>query len=126
MYCKFPYFEGRPHIPIALENSGKRIRFLPLLDSGADFSIFYKSDALRLGLNWSEGRKVHLSNADGSGFLAYEFKLIIDIEGQKLPVKLCFIDCNESPMPLLGRSNIFDQFKILINERENLIEFQSH
>ena len=70
MRYKFPYFEDRPHIPVALEAKGKRARFLPLLDSGADFSIFYKSDAYRLGLDWETGKDIVLNNADNSNFHA--------------------------------------------------------
>lgn len=75
MSYKFPYFEGRPHVPVALEYQGSKARFLPLLDTGADFSIFYKSDAVRIGLDWDKGKEVTLLNADGSEFNAKEFSL---------------------------------------------------
>ena len=126
MFCKFPYFKGRPHIPISIESKSGRKRFLPLLDSGADFSVFYKADAIRLGLNWSEGKEIRLLNADGSDFNAREFKLNLKIEDQALKAKICFIDTQKVGTPLLGRQNIFDEFKILLNERENTITFQSH
>lgn len=126
MFCRFPYFKERPHIPITIKSTLGRKRFLPLLDSGADFCVFYKIDALRLGLEWSKGRPLKLSNADGTDFSAREFVLDIGIEDHELKAKVCFIDSNRIGTPLLGRQNIFDQFKILINEKENFVEFQSH
>lgn len=126
MFCKFPYFEGRPHIPVVIENNSSRKRFLPLLDSGADFSVFYKADAIRLGLNWSEGKAIKLSNADETEFNAKEFNLKLNIEGQHLNARICFIDTLKIGTPLLGRQNIFDQFKILVNEKENYVQLESH
>lgn len=125
MHYKFPYFEDRPHLPIALEYKGQRVRFLPLLDSGADFSVFYKSDALRLGLNWNEGKIVLLNNADGSPFEAREFLLQLSIEDTTFPAIICFIDNTKSHMPLLGRTDIFEKFIICIYEKERYIELTS-
>ena len=74
MRCEFPYFEDRPHVPIILEFAGKRCRFIPLLDSGADYSVFSQSDAMRLGLDWSKGEPITFKNADGSSFEAKMFR----------------------------------------------------
>lgn len=126
MYCKFPYFKGRPHIPLTIESTHERKRFLPVLDSGADFSVFYKSDALRLGLNWEEGESIQLLNADETVFWAKQFLLTVNIEGHQIPTKISFVDSNKTGTPLLGRHNVFKQFKILINEKEEFVEFQSH
>ena len=124
MRCKFPYFEDRPHIPIVLEHENKRARFLPLLDSGADFSVFYRSDAYRLGLNWESGKDVTLNNADNSDFCAKQFDLLMDIEGMQFPVKICFIDNKHSSMPLLGRLGVFDRFVITIVEEKKFVELK--
>ena len=125
MRCKFPYFEDRPHIPIVLEYNGKRARFLPLLDTGADFSIFYKSDAIRIGLIWDAGENTKLCNADGTYFKAKQFKLDLEIEGFKFKANICFVDNKKSSMPLLGRANIFKKFKITILEEEKIVELES-
>ena len=125
MHYKFPYFEDRPHIPVALEFGGKKARFLPLLDSGADFSIFYKSDAVRLGLKWNDGKKVELSNADGSTFKAREFNIKVGIENKNFKAKICFINNKKHSIPLLGRKDIFKHFKITINEKEKCVGLQT-
>lgn len=125
MRCKFPYFEDRPHIPLVLEYEGKRARFLPLLDTGADFSVFYKADALRLGLDWEKGIAMDLDNADGSPFRAKQFTLKIEIEGYAFNGKMCFVDSKKSAMPLLGRRDIFKHFDILIREEKGYVEFKS-
>jgi hypothetical protein len=126
MHCKFPYFEDRPHVPLALEWRGKRARFIPLLDTGADFSVFYKSDAIWLGLDWESGKTVDLDNADGSSFQAKKFHLTLDIEGYKFKANICFVDNHRSSMPLLGRADVFKHFEIIIHEQNKFIEFKSH
>ena len=126
MQCKFPYFEDRPHIPVVVEYNKKRTRFLPLLDSGADFSIFYKSDAYRIGLDWSKGKDIVLNNADNSDFHAKQFKLNMEIEGINFQAKICFIDNKATSMPLLGRLGVFNEFIITINEQEKNVAFESN
>ncbi len=126
MHCKFSYFEDRPHIPIKIEYGDKLTRFLPLLDSGADFSVFHRTDALRIGLNWKKGRKIEFENADGSSFMARQFNLNLDIEGYKFKARVCFVDGRKASMPLLGRQDVFKHFKILIDEKEKQVELKSY
>lgn len=126
MHCKFPYFEDRPHIPITLEYQGKRLKFLPLLDSGADYSVFYKSDAYRLGLDWGQGESLEFNNADGTLFKAKQFLLTMEIEGQSFKAKVCFVENTASSMPLIGRVGVFERFYITLCEKEKYVEIQSY
>lgn len=125
MRFKFPYFEGRPHIPVKFICRGKSTRFLPLLDSGADFSVFYKSDAMRIGLDWKKGKKVNLENADGTSFKARQFNLEMAIEEYTFKARICFLDENKSSIPLLGRKDIFEHFKITIHDLEGYVELKN-
>ena len=126
MHYRFPYFEDRPHLPIVLEYGCNRARFLPLLDTGADFTVLYRSDALRLGLNWDEGKDTTFHNADGSVFIAKEFTLKMEIEGFSFPATICFAENTKSAMPLLGRKGVLENFLVTLNEREQYVEIESH
>ncbi|MEK7528759.1 MAG: hypothetical protein AAB592_03250 [Patescibacteria group bacterium] len=108
-----------------IEYRGRVVRFLPLLDSGADFSVFHKADALRIGLNWSKGEKIDLENADGTSFKARQFNLNLYFENYKLKARICFVDSKKVSMPLLGRRDIFKHFKITINEDGRYVELQT-
>ena len=92
MPFEFPYFEDRPYVPIKIVYKGKPTRFLPLLDSGADFSVFHKTDALRIGLDWVAGENIELENADRSSFRAKQFLVNVEVEGYKLKARICFVD----------------------------------
>lgn len=124
MLYRFPYFEDRPHIPITLIGPEKSIRYLPLLDSGADFTTLSRNDALFLGLKWDLGESVEFSNADGSTFDARLFKLPLIIEGLEMRVRVCFLDRRHSTMPLLGRSDVFRHFEIMIDEASQMVELR--
>ncbi|MBU0981873.1 retropepsin-like domain-containing protein [Patescibacteria group bacterium] len=126
MSYKFPYFEDRPHVPVAIEYKGERVRFIPLLDSGADHSVLSRSDAMRIGLDWTKGKTILLSNADDSNFRAKQFSLNVDIEGHKFRAKFCFADNKIASMPLLGRKDVFKEFKITIDERSKEVTLKSH
>ena len=111
MYCSFPYYENRPHLPVVLHFGNKNLRFLPILDTGADYCVFTIFDALRLGLDWKTGEKTELSNADGSIFEAWKLYLPMSIEGYEMKVKICFVDNSYCQMPLLGRFDVFKHFR---------------
>jgi len=125
MRCTFPYFEDRPHIPIILHYRDQALRFLPLLDTGADFCVFSKFDAMRLGLDWKTGERAELSNADGSTFEAWKVYLPMSIEGYDMKVKVCFVDNPHCPMPLLGRTDVFKNFQITIDEKEKVVKMRT-
>ena len=124
MLYHFPYYEDRPHIPLILEHKGKGVRFLPLLDSGADFSIFPKLDAYRLNLDWDKGEKRSLVNSDGSSFEARQFSLNTDVEGTQFKMRICFLDGKQCPIPVLGRTDFFRHFRITIDEAAKMVELK--
>lgn len=120
---RFPYYKGRPHIPLILEYGSNRERALPLLDSGADFSIFHRSVLDSLGLDWHQGLERRFDNADGSSFIVREFRLSVDVEGVRFPARICFADDSSlSERPLLGRADFFEHFRITVCEREQFAE----
>lgn len=54
MRFKFPYIQSRPQITAKLRKRNGRTRYFNfLLDSGADFSLISKSDAIVLGIDYS-------------------------------------------------------------------------
>ena len=126
MSYHFPYFEDRPHVPITVIGPERRVRYIPLLDSGADYTTLSKKEAILLGLDWNQGEVISLANADGTGFDAKIFRLLLEIEGVTLFVRICFVDSNHCPMPLLGRFDVFRYFKIIIDESAHMVELRSY
>jgi hypothetical protein len=121
MSYRFDYFEDRPHVPIKIHYKGKYFRFLPLLDSGADFSVFNRADAYRIGLDWNKGKSLCLCNADGSEFRVKEFKLKVLVEHHPFTIPICFTESKKNAMPLLGRKSFFEKFEITFLENQERI-----
>ncbi len=121
----FPYYQNRPHVPIVLEYGNRRQRALPLLDSGADYSLFHKQFALDLGLTWSEGEQRSFDTAYTTNLAVREFQLSLDLEGSRFPAPVCFAEIPDLfHRPLLGRAGIFDKFRITFSEQEQLVEIE--
>lgn len=124
---RFPYYKGRPHIPLILEYGNRERRILPLLDSGADFSIFHRQTLEALGLEWLQGKKRMLDNADGSVFEAREFRLSVNSDGLRFPARICFADePTLLALPLLGRMDIFDKFMITVCEHDQYVDMRPY
>lgn len=124
---RFPYYKGRPHVPVIIEYGNYRERALPLLDSGADFSIFHRGVLENLGLDWNQGTPKNFDNADGSSFGVREFRLSLEIEQIRFPARVCFSeDPSLSERPLLGRADVFGQFQITICEQDEYIELNPY
>ena len=122
----FPYYKGRAHIPLVLEYGDKRERFLPLLDSGADFALFHKQDALNLGLDWDAGTDRDFDSAYTTGLPVKEFVLSLDIEGTRFPARVCFAEIADLfHRPLLGRADVFNKFRITFSELEQLVKLEA-
>ena len=121
MSFSFPYFRGRPHVPITFEVGEIRKKFIPLLDSGADYSVFYRSDAIALGLDWKKGQPTSFQSANGSIFHARKFKLKLEIESVPFLADICFVENTKNQTRLLGRHGIFSTFDVLFQERKRRI-----
>lgn len=74
------------------------MRLLPLLDSGADFCVFSKRDAIRIGLDWEQGQNICLEDAGGESFIAKQFLLDLEIEKFEFRARVCFIDNDAIPL----------------------------
>ena len=69
------------NITLQKENSENKneFSFLILIDSGAEFSLFTKSDAELLGLKLQQGEKINIGGVTGDRFLAFIHPVIIKI-----------------------------------------------
>ena len=77
----FPDHKGalRPVIPIAVKNEGKKIDYLALIDSGADFCIFHSEIGEYLGIDIKSGKKLEFFGVTGDKKIAYFHNIISSI-----------------------------------------------
>ena len=123
---KFSYreFEGKylPLVPIKVK--GKEwIEFQAFVDSGAGYSIFRASAAEILGVKLETGNKEFVKIGDGSFIEVFTFKLNVSIAGIELDAKIGFSHGLGIGFHIIGRQDVFHNFKVCFDETNKNIEF---
>ena len=114
----------RPTARIFLQSTKNEwYAFRVYIDSGADMSLFTKTDAKLLGLNLYKGEYRPIIGVGKTLIPAYTHRIKMKIEETTLNVHTSFADSDEVPR-LLGRTDIFKHFKITFNEQnlETILE----
>lgn len=122
---KFNYveFEGKylPVIPIKVK--GKEwVEFKAFVDSGAGYSVFKASAAEILGFDIEKGNKEFVKIGDGSFIEVFTFRLPVSIADKEFEAKIGFSHSLGIGFHIIGRQDIFHNFKICFNETEKTVE----
>jgi hypothetical protein len=126
----FPYRqnpEGQffPVIPLRLHTKTKALDTSALVDSGATVSIFRADVAQSLGLRIEDGKEIYLGGVGGR-IKGYLHKLPIEIAGKKFLCPIVFSYEYLVSLNLLGREEFFKRFRIIFEEKENLLKLKSY
>jgi hypothetical protein len=115
----------RPTARIFLQSTKNEwYAFRVYIDSGADMSLFTKTDAKLLGLDLYKGEYRPIIGIGKTLIPAYTHKIKMKIEETTLSVNVSFADSDEVPR-LLGRTDIFKHFRITFNEQNLETIFES-
>jgi hypothetical protein len=98
--------------------------FKAYVDSGADMSLFTKTDTELLGLSLYQGEYRPIVGIGKLLIPAYIHNVKMKIEETSLNVKAAFADSDEVPR-LLGRTDVFKHFKISFDEQKLEIVFET-
>jgi hypothetical protein len=117
---------SRPVIPIALINNQRRVRYLTLIDSGADYCIFHAEIGEQIGLQIESGKRLSFSGSSGQEQSAYFHEIKLEVGGHEIS---CFAgfsrELQSLPYGILGQEGFFDNFKITFDYQKDKIELQS-
>lgn len=106
--------------PIALVQIRAKSRdwkiFYPEIDSGSPITVLTESDCALLGLKLSEGKLVTLGGALGGSRPAYIHEVEMKIGDQVLKTRVAFTT-GKAHKQLLGRIDVFDNFRITLRGR---------
>lgn len=117
-----PYRKQQPIVTANLRHGYNSVVVNALLDSGATRSLFSRTEANLLGLDWSQGRAETFLTANGTSFVAYEFVVDLEIEDLRFPARVCFTDSIGMDASLIGRLDVFDKFRIEFCEAEKWLK----
>ncbi|MBU2459524.1 retropepsin-like domain-containing protein [Patescibacteria group bacterium] len=123
----FPYyFNGSdyyPVIPLVFLIGKKRVRSQALIDSGATISVFGEETAETLGVEIEKGEKTVLGGVGGR-IVGYIHKLRVRIAGKDFLCPIVFSREYLVSFNLLGRQEFFKKFKIIFEEKKNLLKLE--
>jgi len=106
----------RPAIYFYLQGTdGNWYLFDAYLDSGADVSLFTKSDCEFLGRQLREGKEKFIGGISGGLMRAFLHKVPLRIGEVIIKAEIGFAEIEEVPR-LLGRKTIFPHFRICFDE----------
>jgi hypothetical protein len=114
---------NRPTTRVFLQST-KDDAFRVYVDSGADLSLFRKSDAKLIGLDLYKGEYHPVMGIAKTLISTYIDKVKITIEETTLDAIVSFADSDGVPR-LLGRTDIFKHFKITFDENRLEIIFEA-
>jgi hypothetical protein len=117
---------SRPVVPIALINGSQRVRYLALIDSGADYCIFHAEIGEQIGLEIESGKRLSFFGSSGQEQSAFFHEIKLEIGGHEVT---CFAgfshELQSLPYGILGQVGFFDSFKITFDYEREKIELQS-
>lgn len=120
------YYNGEgyfPAIPLYVSAGNKKLKLHALIDSGATISVFKDEIADQLGVEIEKGKEIYLGGVGGR-IKGYIHKLEIEIAGKKFLCPVVFSHEYLVSFNLLGREAFFRQFRIIFEEKKNLLKLE--
>jgi len=116
---------NRPIVHVYIKSKDdKWYLFYPYVDSGADTSLFTKSDCELLGLDLYEGTYRSMAGIVRITIPTYLHKVLVRIGDTEFKATIAFADSDEVPR-LIGRLDFFRRFKITFDEKELVTIFEA-
>lgn len=131
MRVKFKYLKAgkfkRPIIPITLRNGSKKINYLALVDSGADFNVFHKEIADLLDIDLKGLPETEFSGIKKDANATAKYTAIeIGVDGYFFNAPVLFSDSiSDSGYGIVGQQGFFDKFKIKFDYNKGDIELKT-
>lgn len=129
MLARFRYkpFRGRLAPIVTIGVSMKDIGY-PIevyVDSGSAYTVLHARLAEAIRFDYLTGDQVYLQVGDGSFIPVYLHDLGIQLGTERFTGKVGFSDKLGVVFNLLGRTSIFDRFKICFLENQGFLTFES-
>lgn len=92
------------------------------VDSGADISLFTRSDCALLGYKLEKGKEKLIGGVSGALIRTFVHQIPIKIGNTKFNAEMAFAEIENVPR-LIGRKNIFEKFQVLFDEKKLKVYF---
>ena len=124
---EFPYTTqaGRsdPIIPVFIRCGAKGSWAWAYVDSGATLSVFREEEATALGIDLASGQPTEIRVGDGHAVAGRVHEIEIVIGEEVIRARVAFARLGVR-FNLLGRQDVFGEFRITFDERQRVIGFE--
>lgn len=123
---RYKSIRGRlaPIITIGVKAGGLWYPVEVYVDSGAVYTVLRAQIADGIGFDYRTGNRIYLQVGDGSFIPVYLHDLELQVGTEQFPAKVGFSDKLGIGFNLLGRTSIFERFKICFQESQAIITFE--
>jgi predicted aspartyl protease len=125
---RFPYKKIRgiyqPLIPIGVQFDSLWLPLEVYIDSGAEYTVIEARIAHSVGFNYRQGKRIYLKVGNGSLMTVYLNRLNIQLGKNCLPCDVGFSEQLNVNYNILGKVDIFEQFKICFSQSNRVITFE--
>ncbi len=116
MKHRFPYLLGKlPILNIKILYKDKKVSLSSLIDTGADYTIFSREVAEKLGIRVEEGEMIVLEGAGGN-IIGYLHSIKILLCNREIEIIACFSEKDDVPEHILGRKDVINNFKLTLSK----------
>jgi len=113
----------RPVVTIYIQAKNKKWRgFTLYADAGADITLLPRSACKGLGYKLKTGKLGQVGGITGGKIKVYVHELNTKLGEERFKAKIAFAQTENIP-PLLGRTDIFDHYKVCYNNRQKETTF---
>src|SRR3989338_5442240 len=116
----------RPILPVTLKHNKKELKYIALLDSGADFNIFHSDIAMVLDIDLTKLSKSSFSGINKGVRATMQMTIIeIGIDNYTFNAPVYFSsDISPDGYGIVGQLGFFNKFKITFNFDKRKIELK--
>ena len=94
------------------------------VDSGAEYTVIEAAIAQNIGFNYRQGKQVYLRVGDGGLIPVYLHQLYVQLGATQFPCQVGFSQQLQVNVNVLGKTDIFEQFKVCFAQSQNLLTFE--
>lgn len=95
------------------------------VDSGAVYTVLHAGIADGVGFDYRAGRRIYLQVGDGSFIPVYLHELEVQLGGERFTTTVGFSERLGVGFNLLGRTGIFERFRICFDEGQSMLTFEA-
>lgn len=113
----------QPIIPVGIKFPNFWYPIEVYVDSGAEYTILEAEIAENIGFDYRQGQRTYLRVGDGSLISIYLHQLPIQLGSLQFPCRIGFSKQLNVNFNILGKADVFDQFKVCFTQSQNLLTF---